>query len=62
MIFKSGLNKLLEGVKADETVAGYKFFLKNSVLAFTKANAYLLKKLQDQEGLSKARVSQIFYC
>jgi RNA polymerase sigma factor (sigma-70 family) len=54
MIFKSGLNKLLEGVKPRDR----SIFLKKFGIGLPRP--MLPKEIADQEGLSKARVSQIF--
>lgn len=54
MIFKSGLNKLLDGVKPRDR----SIFLKKFGIGLPRP--MLPKEIADQEGLSKARVSQIF--
>ena len=54
MIFKNGLNKLLEGVKPRDR----SIFLKKFGIGLPRP--MLPKEIADQEGLSKARVSQIF--
>lgn len=54
MIFKAGLNKLLEGVKPRDR----SIFLKKFGIGLPRP--MLPKEIADQEGLSKARVSQIF--
>jgi RNA polymerase sigma factor (sigma-70 family) len=54
MIFKNGLNKLLEGVKPRDR----SIFLKKFGIGLPRP--MLPKEISDQEGLSKARVSQIF--
>lgn len=54
MIFKSGLNKLLKGVKPRDR----SIFLKKFGIGLPRP--MLPKEIADQEGLSKARVSQIF--
>jgi DNA-directed RNA polymerase sigma subunit (sigma70/sigma32) len=54
MIFKQGLNKLLEGVKPRDR----SIFLKKFGIGLPRP--MLPKEIADQEGLSKARVSQIF--
>ena len=53
-IFKQGLNKLLEGVKPRDR----SIFLKKFGIGLPRP--MLPKEIADQEGLSKARVSQIF--
>ena len=53
-IFKDGLNKLLEGVKPRDR----SIFLKKFGIGLPRP--MLPKEIADQEGLSKARVSQIF--
>lgn len=52
--FKNGLNKLLEGVKPRDR----SIFLKKFGIGLPRP--MLPKEIADQEGLSKARVSQIF--
>lgn len=52
--FKTGLNKLLEGVKPRDR----SIFLKKFGIGLPRP--MLPKEIADQEGLSKARVSQIF--
>ena len=54
MVFKNGLNKLLEGVKPRDR----SIFLKKFGIGLPRP--MLPKEIADQEGLSKARVSQIF--
>lgn len=54
MIFKNGLNKLLDGVKPRDR----SIFLKKFGIGLPRP--MLPKEIADQEGLSKARVSQIF--
>lgn len=54
MIFKQGLNKLLEGIKPRDR----SIFLKKFGIGLPRP--MLPKEIADQEGLSKARVSQIF--
>ena len=54
MIFKNGLNKLLEGVKPRDR----SIFLKKFGIGLPRP--MLPKEIAYQEGLSKARVSQIF--
>jgi RNA polymerase primary sigma factor len=54
MVFKQGLNKLLEGVKPRDR----SIFLKKFGIGLPRP--MLPKEIADQEGLSKARVSQIF--
>lgn len=54
LIFKQGLNKLLEGVKPRDR----SIFLKKFGIGLPRP--MLPKEIADQEGLSKARVSQIF--
>lgn len=54
VIFKDGLNKLLEGVKPRDR----SIFLKKFGIGLPRP--MLPKEIADQEGLSKARVSQIF--
>lgn len=54
IIFKNGLNKLLEGVKPRDR----SIFLKKFGIGLPRP--MLPKEIADQEGLSKARVSQIF--
>jgi RNA polymerase sigma factor (sigma-70 family) len=54
IIFKQGLNKLLEGVKPRDR----SIFLKKFGIGLPRP--MLPKEIADQEGLSKARVSQIF--
>jgi RNA polymerase sigma factor (sigma-70 family) len=54
MIFKAGLNKLLEGVKPRDR----SIFLKKFGIGLPRP--MLPKEIAEQEGLSKARVSQIF--
>lgn len=54
VIFKNGLNKLLDGVKPRDR----RIFLKKFGIGLPRP--MLPKEIADQEGLSKARVSQIF--
>ena len=54
IIFKNGLNKLLDGVKPRDR----SIFLKKFGIGLPRP--MLPKEIADQEGLSKARVSQIF--
>jgi DNA-directed RNA polymerase sigma subunit (sigma70/sigma32) len=54
MVFKNGLNKLLEGVKPRNR----SIFLKKFGIGLPRP--MLPKEIAEQEGLSKARVSQIF--
>lgn len=54
VVFKQGLNKLLEGVKPRDR----SIFLKKFGIGLPRP--MLPKEIADQEGLSKARVSQIF--
>lgn len=54
IIFKQGLNKLLEGIKPRDR----SIFLKKFGIGLPRP--MLPKEIADQEGLSKARVSQIF--
>ena len=54
LVFKQGLNKLLEGVKPRDRG----IFLKKFGIGLPRP--MLPKEIADQEGLSKARVSQIF--
>jgi DNA-directed RNA polymerase sigma subunit (sigma70/sigma32) len=54
IVFKQGLNKLLEGVKPRDR----SIFLKKFGIGLPRP--MLPKEIADQEGLSKARVSQIF--
>lgn len=54
IIFKQGLNKLLDGVKPRDR----SIFLKKFGIGLPRP--MLPKEIADQEGLSKARVSQIF--
>jgi DNA-directed RNA polymerase sigma subunit (sigma70/sigma32) len=54
LTFKSGLNKLLDGVKPRDRG----IFLKKFGIGLPRP--MLPKEIADQEGLSKARVSQIF--
>lgn len=54
LIFKRGLNKLLDGVKPRDR----SIFLKKFGIGLPRP--MLPKEIADQEGLSKARVSQIF--
>jgi DNA-directed RNA polymerase sigma subunit (sigma70/sigma32) len=54
MIFKQGLNKLLEGIKPRDR----SIFLKKFGIGLPRP--MLPKEIADQEGLSKARVSQIY--
>lgn len=54
MTFKNGLNKLLDGVKPRDRG----IFLKKFGIGLPRP--MLPKEIADQEGLSKARVSQIF--
>ena len=54
VVFKQGLNKLLEGVKPRDR----SIFLKRFGIGLPRP--MLPKEIADQEGLSKARISQIF--
>jgi DNA-directed RNA polymerase sigma subunit (sigma70/sigma32) len=54
LTFKQGLNKLLSGVKPRDRA----IFLKKFGIGLPRP--MLPKEIADQEGLSKARVSQIF--
>ena len=54
MVFKQGLSKLLEGIKPRDR----SIFLKKFGIGLPRP--MLPKEIADQEGLSKARVSQIF--
>lgn len=54
LVFKQGLNKLLEGIKPRDR----SIFLKRFGIGLPRP--MLPKEIADQEGLSKARISQIF--
>lgn len=54
LVFKNGLNKLLDGVKPRDR----SIFLKRFGIGLPRP--MLPKEIADQEGLSKARISQIF--
>ena len=54
LVFKEGLNKLLDGIKPRDR----SIFLKRFGIGLPRP--MLPKEIADQEGLSKARVSQIF--